>query len=323
MDSLLRRALVTTVTFALACSGSPTSSGDGLDEGFGPEVNDDLGSQGQDVGFNEVGVLGQVPRLAPVERLYFAVIGDTRPNAVDDTAHYPTDIIQKIFSGIEGLSPRPQFALGTGDYQFSSAFSREGQKQLDLYRQAASGFTGELFAAMGNHECTGRTGSNCTGRGNNTYRAYMGTLVQPVGQALPYYSVPLESLDSSWTAKVVMIACNAWTPAQRDWLATELARPTTYTFVVRHEPSSYTTAPCMADTEQLLAQHPYTLLILGHEHTFKRLGTREVVVGTGGAQLKDDVPYGFATVEQVTDGFRVTQYDYATALPVSSFTVPF
>ena len=55
-----------------------------------------------------------------ISRLVFGVVGDTRPANSDDPSSYPTSIITKIFQDIQGLSPRPPFVLGTGDYQFSS-----------------------------------------------------------------------------------------------------------------------------------------------------------------------------------------------------------
>ena len=71
----------------------------------------------------------------------------------------------------------------------------------------------------------------------------------------------------------------------------------------------------------MLASNPYNLSIVGHTHSYRATG-KEIVVGTGGAPLSFGT-YGYATVEQTGSGFRVTEYDYATAAPISSTTVPF
>src|SRR5262249_57733694 len=56
-----------------------------------------------------------------MDTLSFAVVGDTRPATVDDTAGYPTAIITKIFLDLEAANPRPGLTVATGDYQFSSS----------------------------------------------------------------------------------------------------------------------------------------------------------------------------------------------------------
>jgi hypothetical protein len=175
---------------------------------------------------------------------------------------------------------------------------------------------------MGNHECDGYTADNCTSATNN-YTAYYNALVAPLGKTLPYYTVPINAIDGSWTAKVIILACNYWSTTQQSWLSTELAKPTTYTFVVRHEPASATTAPCVSDVESLLASNPYNLSLVGHTHHFQANG-KEIIVGNGGAPLTaGTTSYGYATVEQTAAGFVVTDYDQATGAAVSSTTVPF
>src|SRR5260370_625068 len=80
----------------------------------------------------------------------------------DDVKGYPTAIITKIFQDIEAFSPKPPFVLATGDYQFaSSGSSSTAAQQLGLYLGARKNYSGVQFPAMGNHECTGSTSSNC------------------------------------------------------------------------------------------------------------------------------------------------------------------
>src|SRR5215510_9501203 len=95
-----------------------------------------------------------------LDELRFAVVGDTRPANLDDTAGYPTDIVRQIWTDVEAESPHPQFAVTTGDYMFASTNKPTQQPQLSLYMQARSAFTGLQYPAMGNHECTGATDTN-------------------------------------------------------------------------------------------------------------------------------------------------------------------
>ncbi len=97
--------------------------------------------------------------------LTFAIVGDTRPATIDDTSNYPSTIITKIYEDIEAASPRPAFVIGTGDYQYASTTGSEQQPQLAKYMTARAAFSGPFYPAMGNHECTGYTDSNC-GTGN-------------------------------------------------------------------------------------------------------------------------------------------------------------
>jgi hypothetical protein len=257
-----------------------------------------------------------------VSRLYFAVVGDTRPSIIDGT--YPTAVITKIYQDIQALNPRPQFVVASGDYMFAIPFGTKAAEQMALYKSAKDLFTGgPVFAAVGNHECTGATTSNCFGNTTSkNYQAFLDTLVKPLGKTLPYYTVPLAAQDGSWTAKLVITACNVWDPGQKAWLTAEFARPTTYTFVVNHEPASATTAPCQNELNALLATAQYNLLIVGHSHTYSHSG-KQVIVGTGGAPITGSVPFGFATVEQLPGtGFKVVQYESSTGAPLSSFVVP-
>src|SRR5205823_3748915 len=127
-----------------------------------------------------------------------------------------------------------------------------------------------VFPAMGNHECTGATADNCPPSTNN-YDSFVTKMLTPLGQSLPYYTIHVNGVNNAWTAKFVFVACNYWSTAQATWLGAELAQPTTYTFVVRHEGSIATTAPCLSgpaakNAGSIMAQHPYTLLIAGHTH---------------------------------------------------------
>jgi hypothetical protein len=291
-----------------ACQRPPTDCGQDLG---GPPM---FGDGGPPV----VGAVG--PNGGTVSRLYFAVVGDTRPADPDDTASYPSAVIQRIYADLEAQSPRPSFVVTTGDYMFASPAGTQGQDQIQLYMAAAAQFTGgPIFPVMGNHECTGTTAGNCTFSTNNL-TAFMNALVKPLGKTAPYYGLTFQDPGGAWSAKFLMVACNAWDATQQAWLAGQLAQSTTYTFVVRHEPPNIG-APCVPDVDAMLAQSSYTLLIAGHSHTFYHSG-KTLVVGNGGAPISGNTPFGYALIDQQPDGtFVVTQWDYAGAQPIGSFVV--
>jgi hypothetical protein len=256
-------------------------------------------------------------------------VGDTRPAERDDVAGYPSAVISRIYERIAALDPPPTFVVSTGDYQFASV-GGDGQAaraQLALYASARSRYPGPLFPAMGNHECTGATVSNC-GAGNadgitEPFRAFEDTLLSPIGQP-PYFEVDVAGSDRSWSAKVLVLAANAWDAGQAAWLDGAMARATTYTFVVRHEPASAPTAPGVMPSEAIMARHPYTLVICGHKHTYEHPREREIIVGNGGAPLTGSKSYGFGVVDQESDGsLAVDMVDYASGRidPAFHFTV--
>ncbi len=272
------------------------------------------------------GFTGSVgPDGGTLDRLGFAIVGDTRPPSKDDLKGYPTAIITSIWQRVQA-SGAP-FAIGTGDYQFSSTKGSQAAQQLDLYLGARAAFGGVLFAALGNHECTGATNSNC-GSGNAdgvtaNYQAFTDRLLTPIGKTTPYYTVRLEGTAGDWTAKVVVVAANAWSSTQAAWLEAELSKPTTYTFVVRHEASYASTAPGVKPSDAIVAKHPSTLLIAGHTHTYQHLASsRTLVVGNGGAPLTGSVNYGYVLAQQRADGAMVfTSHDYATDAVADQFAV--
>ncbi len=259
--------------------------------------------------------------------LFFAIVGDTRPATEDDTAHYPTAIISKIFSDLASLKTVPPFVVSTGDYQFSNPYGSQASAQLQLYLGAKGSYTGIQFPAMGNHECTGGTSSNC-GAGNtngvtNNYSAFMSDMLAPIQKTKPYYAINVSAPNNAWTAKFVFIAANAWDSTQSSWFDSAMSQSTTYTFVVRHEPASANTAPGVTPSETIMAKHPYTLAIVGHSHEYyhsKYNSPKEVVIGNGGAPLATNQNYGYGIVAQRSDGsLTVDMLDYQTNLTVSSF----
>ena len=277
---------------------------------------------GTDSGAPVSGSVG--PSGGSLSSLRFAVVGDTRPATTDDVSGYPTAIITQIFTDVASASPAIPFGVSTGDYQYSTPTSNNAAPQLQLYTKARSNFANVMFPAMGNHECTGYTDSNC-GSGNadgitNNYTAFLQQLLEPLGQTLPYYSIPVNALDGTWTAKFVFVAANAWTAAQSTWFEAQMAQPTTYTFVVRHEAKAASTAPGVKPSQAIMAKYPYTLAIVGHTHSYGKTGTKEVTIGNGGAPLTSSVDYGYGLLNQRADGaMQVDMIDYKTRQPDLSF----
>lgn len=259
--------------------------------------------------------------------LRFAIIGDTRPANLDDTAHYPTDIVRQIWTAVEAEKPYPAFAVTTGDYMFASTKTHEQVPQLDLYLGARTAYHGMVYPAIGNHECTGYTKSNCGPGASDgspeNYTAYLQRMVEPIGEYQPYYVERFAATDGSWTAKFVFVAANAWSTAQDSWLDRTLSEPTTYTFVVRHEAHDAETAPGVAPSATIMTRHPLTMLIVGHTHTYQHIPAyREIIVGNGGAPLTSGMNYGYVIVARGPDGqLTITSYDYATHDTVDQFAI--
>jgi hypothetical protein len=238
-------------------------------------------------------------------------------------------VITKIWQDVEAASPRPAFAVTTGDYMFASPSTTPSQvgPQLDLYLGARASYGNIVFPVMGNHECTGQVTSNC-GAGNpdgitTNYTQFIARMLAPIGQSQPYYTVEVDGTGNAWTAKFVFLACNAWTSAQATWLSAQLAKQTTYTFVIRHAGTIATTVPCVTPSDQILAQYPYTLLIVGHTHEYAYYASeKQLVVGNGGAPLTGTSSYGYVIARQQPGGaIQFTAYDYQTNAVTQTFSV--
>ena len=257
-------------------------------------------------------------------QLAFGIVGDTRPATIDDTAGYPTDVITQIYTGLAQRADSPPFVVSTGDYNFATPTGNESATQFDLYMNARAKYAGAWFPTMGNHECTGYTSSNC-GQGNQdgvtqNYANYLSQLLGPIQKTLPYYTIQVNAVNGTWTSKFVFVAANAWDTAQASWLQTVMAKPTTYTFIVRHEAAKVTSAPGVSPSEKIINSHPYTLEIVGHSHTYSHSG-QEVLVGNGGAPLTGSSNFGYSIVKQRSsdNALVVDMYDYQSGAPDAAF----
>jgi hypothetical protein len=309
----VNRSKYIVLAFVAACGGANTNG-----------VSDSGGAPSTDA---PVGGSGIGPTGGTLATLSFAIVGDVRPANSDDTAGYPSAIITRIFDDLEAESPRPALAISTGDYMFASTFGSQASPQLDKYLAARAHFSNIEFPAMGNHECTGATASEC-GPGNpdgttTNYSAFAAKMLAPLGLTDPWYVVHVNAADGSWTAKFVFIAANYWNSTQSAWLESALSEATTYTFVIRHEGTSATTTPGMQASQTIIDAHPYTLLIVGHTHTLAHYtSTRELIVGNGGAPLTSGTNYGYVVATERADHAIVfTAYDYMTHAVLKTFAV--
>jgi hypothetical protein len=261
--------------------------------------------------------VGAGPGGGLLDELRFAVVGDTRPSVIDDTAGYPSSVAHAIWTAVEAEQPHPAFAISTGDYMFASTTGAEQNPQLDLYLAARAAYNGVTYPAYGNHECTGATDSNCGPHGRDgetpNYHAFLDRMLPPIGETRPYFVERFAAIDGSWSAKLVFVAANAWDGDQANWLDAVLNQPTTYTFVVRHEGYEVTITPGVAPSGAIIAKHPLTLLVVGHAHTYVHDAPHyEIVVGNGGAPLTTAVNFGYVVVaRQPDESIGVTSYDLA------------
>jgi predicted phosphodiesterase len=250
----------------------------------------------------------------------FAVFGDSRPPNNNQSTSYPSAIISGIFSLAQ--SNGAQFVVGTGDYMFATQASAV-TAQVALFRQAMAAYSaGPIYLTMGNHECTGATASNCPNLNETAnIQAFM-TLV-PAGVKTPYYRIDVDTPLGK--AKFVFVAANSWDSSntQQSWLQTQLADPTTYTFVVRHESTTSSGVPAsVAASETIIDAHPYTLVLLGHSHEYRRVDTQHVISGNAGAPLDSGTEYGLLLVEQQANGdITVSEIDEATGSVTDTWTV--
>jgi hypothetical protein len=256
------------------------------------------------------------------QALRFAVVGDSRPGNENDTANYPTAIVSGNFKLIQAKSL--QFVVATGDYMFAST-AASVTAQVDDLLMSESAFSGPVYRAMGNHECTGATASNCPAYNETANVTAFMTRLLPSGVTAPYFRQDFDTPNGK--AKFVFIAANAWNQTQASWLDAQLSDPTPYTFVVRHEPADVTETPGVSPSEAIIAKYPYTIELLGHSHEYRRLDTQHVISGNGGAPVHSyyggaGSGYGFLMFEQQADGsLQATEIDEMTGNPMDAWKI--
>ncbi|MHB8417424.1 MAG: metallophosphoesterase [Myxococcales bacterium] len=259
--------------------------------------------------------------------LDFGDVGDTRPPIYDDISQYPTQVITTIFQDLAGLSPALAFVVSSGDYMFAdplNLFGNQAQAQAQLYVGAGQNFPRQVYPSMGNHECGwSNSNDNCFGQTTNpNYNAYLQNILGGFGlpNQNPYFVVLFASADVTrpWSAKFIYIAPDWWDTSgdtQGIWLKAVLAEPTTYTFLVRHQPTNNSAgAAGIAESDTLLQTYPFTIKLTGHSHSFMYDQTnREIINGVGGAALDTGYngTFGYVVCRQRADmAIQCTLYDY-------------
>ena len=356
----------TTTSSSSGSSGSSGATGSSSSSGAsGSTTSSSSGSSGSS-GTTSGGTPGSIgPSGGSIPSLLFAVVGDTRPGMSGDATacQYPQQIINGLYQQIEAQSPHPFFTITTGDYMCcgsgcsgSDSGCSSGQQlscaqQAGIYTSAAQQFKGQVFSVLGNHECATSTSSNCgpSGQSTENYTAFLTNILGTFGitpsvyptlaNSEAYYRIDIKSSDATnpWTAKFLMLAANAWDSAQSSWLTAQLATQTTYTFVVRHEPTSTTNCGSGCSDSNSIVQSAFgqgqvTMMLVGHSHIYRQDsisggygsgsgGGVELVIGNGGAPLSSG-NFGYEICQQVTGGnITCTQYEYQSNAVVGTVTV--
>lgn len=300
------------------CRSDVSAAGDaGVDARTQDATGPDGGSHDASLGDGGAPTQWIGPQGGTVDRLRFAAFGDVRPPDLDQDGAYPTQTVHQLFTQMAARSP--QIVLGVGDWMFASTESH-ARTQLTSLLEAEAPYAHTVIHAMGNHECEGWTDSNCPSfNESGQVRAYMDLLLPFTDKA--YWSLPVQT--DLGTAKVVVVALNAWSEAQSTWLSGALDAPSDYTFVLAHEPPPTHNAPGEDAFQQILAAHgDITLILYGHWHEYQHLSTNEVVTGNGGAPLSDGGYFGYLWVEQRSDGnVEVTEHHIDTDQVMDGFTL--
>jgi hypothetical protein len=265
------------------------------------------------------------PQGGTVDLLHFGVSGDTRPPSCEDTAGYPTSIIDGI--GDAERAANAQFALDLGDHMYVCNNSASiAQQQMSLFIQGTQHFGGTWFMTEGNHECMGSGSGFCpTGSSNANFNAFLSALA-PISSA-PYYSVDVQT--SLGLARFVFVADNSWDSGQATWLdqvLTDADAHAKYTIVAKHHPVGDSSVAANSQIVQVIRSHKFALLLTGHAHRYQH-GTgdqgRDVIIGNGGAPLVSGGTFnGYAIIDQQRDGtLQFTMYDLASGTAQDQWSV--
>ena len=278
---------------------------------------------GDNTSLHPASVGAVTPRGGAVPLLHFGLTGDTRPPSCEDTAHYPTTIINNIADQL--TQKGAQFALDLGDHMYvCNDDLTVATAQMNLFVQSTARYLGTWFMTMGNHECW--KGPCLAGNQTANYVAFMKALT-PIS-ATPYYTFDVQT--SLGIATFVVVADNAWDATQSAWLEQTLARAdqsATYTIVAKHHPAGDSSVPTNAEVMQIIRSHKFALLLTGHSHLYKHSTTdngRDLILGTGGAPLiAGGAFYGYALVDQDPSGqLTLSVFDIASSTQVDQWSVP-
>jgi hypothetical protein len=291
--------------------------GDTPDMSTPPPASPDMATGGGG-GKGGVGTTG-----GTVSLLHFGITGDTRPPSCEDTAGYPTAIIDSIGDAFKQRSA--QFVLDLGDHMYvCNNDLTVARAHMSLFMQGTAHFGGTWFMTMGNHECYG--GPCLPGSTNANYVAFMEQLA-PVSAQVPYYSFDVHT--SLGLVTFVVVADNAWSTSQASWLDATLAKAdqdAKYTIVSRHHPEGDSSVTTNSASMQIIRNHKFALFLTGHSHLYKHETTdngRDLVLGTGGAPLiAAGTFYGYGMIDQQPDGkLAVTIFDVSNGSQMDAWSV--
>ncbi len=311
------------VTCPAPATNGSASGGSGSSGTTGPTSTGGTsgGTSGTSGNGNGVGAQG-----GSVTLLHFAVSGDTRPPSCEDTAGYPTAIINAI--GDAEKVAGAQFAIDLGDHMYvCNNDASAAQAQMNLFLQDIQGYHGTWFMTEGNHECmgSGYSGSCPIGSSNVNYNAFLSALA-PISSS-PYYSFDVQT--SLGLARFVVVADNSWDSTEQQWLDQVLSDADAnakYTFVAKHHPVGDTSVAVNTDIIAQIRTHKFALLLTGHTHKYAHSTAdngRDVIIGNAGAPLVSAGTFsGYAIVDQKSDGsLTFTMYDVATGAAQDSWSV--
>ncbi|MBS2033062.1 MAG: metallophosphoesterase [Deltaproteobacteria bacterium] len=259
---------------------------------------------------------GVGPHGGSVSLLHFAISGDTRPPSCEDTAGYPTAIINSI--GDAEKAAGAQFALDLGDHMYvCNNDASIANQQMSLFVQGTQHFGGTWFMTEGNHECMGSGSGYCpTGSSNVNFQAFLAAISNI--SSTPYYSVNIQT--SLGLATFVFVADNSFDNAQQTWLQNTLATADSnakYTIIAKHHPEGDSSVAANSTIMSIIRQHKFALLLTGHAHKYEHQTTdsgRDLVLGNGGAPLISSGTFnGYGMIDQLSNGqLQVSIYDVAS-----------
>ena len=199
--------------------------------------------------------------------------------------------------------------------------------QIEQVHDGAGGVPGPEYPAMGNHECTGATASNC-GTGNTdgvtkNMTAFISTMLGPIDMTAPVLHESFTASDGSWTAKFVFVACNAWDSTQATWLTSSWPGDDVHVRRAPRGERSDMSSHRARTSQTIIDANALTLLIVGHTHEYDHESyDKEIIVGIGGAPLTSGTNYGYVIVVRNTAGtLTVTAYDYKSHAAIDTFRI--
>jgi hypothetical protein len=302
-------------------TGGLDSSAGSLGDMAGSGHSTDLAHGSGDMSQNFIaGGIG--PHGGSVDLLHFGISGDTRPPSCEDTAGYPTGVIDSI--GDAFRNAQVQFALDLGDHMYVCNNDLSiATAQMNLFLDGTRHYGGTWFMTEGNHECYG--GFCPAGSTNANYVAFM-TALAPISP-MPYYSVDVNTRFG--LATFVFIADNSWDGTQQSWLESTLSAADAsarYTLVARHHPEGDTSVSTNAAIMTVIRAHKFSLFLTGHSHLYKHMttdGGRDLVMGNSGAPLiAGGSFYGYGIIDQQTDQtLKLSIFDVTTGNLMDSWSV--